>query len=142
MLLFDVVGRAFKVAPEQIEATCVNVGITIGLTTIVMLFDVAWDTTKHGVAFDVISQVITSPLTNEVVVYVEAVSPEIVVPFFFQTYNGAVPPFVGFAVNVTDVPSQIVVALAAIETLAVSSGFTVIVIEAVEAHCPTVGVNV
>ena len=44
--------------------------------------------------------------------------------------------------NVTDVPSQIVVALAAIETLAVRSGFTVIVIEAVEAHCPTVGVNV
>ena len=68
MLLFDVVGRAFKVAPAQIEATCVNVGVTIGLTTIVMLLDVAWDTTKHGVAFDVISHVITSPLTNEVVV--------------------------------------------------------------------------
>jgi hypothetical protein len=45
-------------------------------------------------------------------------------------------------VNVTDVPSQIVVALAAIETPAVSSGFTVMVIVAVEAHCPAVGVNV
>ena len=65
-----------------------------------------------------------------------------VVPFFFQTYNGAVPPFVGVAVNVTDVPSQIVVELAAIEILAVSSGFTVMVIVAVEAHCPAVGVNV
>jgi hypothetical protein len=68
MLLFEVVGRAVKLAPEQIAATCVNVGVTIGLTTIVMPFDVAWDTIKHGVAFDVITQVITSPLTNEVVV--------------------------------------------------------------------------
>jgi hypothetical protein len=65
-----------------------------------------------------------------------------VVPFFFQTYDGEVPPFVGVAVNVTDVPSQIVVALAAIEMPAVSSGFTVMAIVAVEAHCPAVGVNV
>jgi hypothetical protein len=28
--LFDVVGRALKDAPEQIVATCVNVGVTIG----------------------------------------------------------------------------------------------------------------
>ena len=142
MLLFDVVGRAVSVSPEHIAATCVNVGVTIGLTTIVTSFDVASDTIKHGVAFDVITQVITSPLTREFEVYVEAVAPEIDVPFFFQTYDGEVPPFVGVAVNVTDVPSQIVVALAAIETPAVSSGFTVMVIVAVEAHCPTVGVNV
>ena len=32
MLLFDVVGRALKDAPEQIADTCVNVGVTIGLT--------------------------------------------------------------------------------------------------------------
>jgi len=37
MLLFDVVGKAFKVVPEQIEATCVNVGVTIGLTVIVIV---------------------------------------------------------------------------------------------------------
>jgi hypothetical protein len=37
MLLFDVVGKAFKVAPEQMAATCVNVGVTIGLTVIVMV---------------------------------------------------------------------------------------------------------
>jgi hypothetical protein len=37
MLLFDVVGRAFKVAPAQIAATCVNVGVTIGLTVIVIV---------------------------------------------------------------------------------------------------------
>ena len=37
MLLFDVVGRAVSVAPEQIAATCVNVGVTIGLTVIVIV---------------------------------------------------------------------------------------------------------
>ena len=36
MLLFDVVGREVKVAPEQIAATCVNVGVTIGLTVMVI----------------------------------------------------------------------------------------------------------
>jgi len=142
MLLFEVVGRAVSVAPEQILATCVNVGVTIGLTTIVTSFDVAGDPTKHGVAFDVITQVITSPLTSVVVEYVEVVAPEITVPFFFQTYAGVVPPLVGVAVKVTDVPGQIVVALAEIETLAVRIGLTVIVIVAVEAHCPAVGVNV
>jgi hypothetical protein len=142
MLLFEVVGKAFKAAPEQIAATCVNVGVTIGLTTIVTSFDVAGDPTKHGVAFDVITQVITSPLTSEVEVYVEAAAPEIVVPFFFHIYVGETPPFVGVAVNVTEAPAQTVVALAAIETLAVRIGLTVIVMVAVEAHCPAVGVNV
>lgn len=31
----DVVGKADKAAPEQIGATCVNVGVTFGLTVIV-----------------------------------------------------------------------------------------------------------
>jgi hypothetical protein len=35
ILLFDVVGRALKVAPEQIAATCVNVGVVKALTVIV-----------------------------------------------------------------------------------------------------------
>ena len=33
MPLFEVVGNADKVAPEQIEATAVNVGVMLGLTT-------------------------------------------------------------------------------------------------------------
>jgi len=98
-----------------------------GFTTMVTPFDVAGDPVKHGVAFDVITQVTISLFANVVVEYVEAVAPEIVVPFFFQTYVEAVPPFVGVAVNVTDVPAQIVVALAAIETLAVRIGLTTIV---------------
>ena len=34
--LFDVVGNAANVAPEQIAATCVNVGVTFGFTVIVI----------------------------------------------------------------------------------------------------------
>ena len=83
--LFDVVGRALKDAPEQIADTCVNVGVTIGLTVIVTLFEVAGEPVKHVVALDVITHVITSLFANVVEEYVEAVAPEIVVPFFLQT---------------------------------------------------------
>ena len=34
ILLFEVVGKAFSVAPEHIALTCVNVGVTIGFTVI------------------------------------------------------------------------------------------------------------
>jgi hypothetical protein len=39
--LLDVVGNAFSVAPEQIGATALNVGVTLGLTTIVNVAVVA-----------------------------------------------------------------------------------------------------
>ena len=39
--LLDVVGNADKVAPEQIGATAVNVGVTLGLTVIVNVVVVA-----------------------------------------------------------------------------------------------------
>ena len=39
--LLEVVGSAFNVAPEQIGATAVNVGVTLGLTTIVKVVVVA-----------------------------------------------------------------------------------------------------
>lgn len=38
--------------------------------------------------------------------YVEAVAPEMLVPFFRHWYVGIVPPFVGVAVKVTDVDEQ------------------------------------
>ena len=74
--------------PEQMVvalAAMETLAVRIGLTTIVTPFEVAGDPVKHGVAFDVISQVITSPFASVVVVYVEAVAPEITVLFFFQT---------------------------------------------------------
>ena len=39
--LLDVVGSAVNVAPEQIGATAVNVGVTFGLTVIVKVVVVA-----------------------------------------------------------------------------------------------------
>ena len=41
MPLFDVVGKADKVAPEQIGATCENVGVVFGLTVIVIVVEPA-----------------------------------------------------------------------------------------------------
>ena len=37
MPLVEVVGNAAKVAPEQIELTCVNVGATFGFTIMVIV---------------------------------------------------------------------------------------------------------
>jgi hypothetical protein len=39
--LFDVVGNADKVAPEQIGATALNVGVIFGLTVIVKVVVIA-----------------------------------------------------------------------------------------------------
>jgi len=41
MPLFEVVGKAVRVAPEQIGATAVKVGVMFGLTTIVKVVVVA-----------------------------------------------------------------------------------------------------
>ena len=41
ILFVDVVGKADNVAPEHIGATCVNVGVTFGFTTIVIFAVVA-----------------------------------------------------------------------------------------------------
>ena len=37
ILLLEVVGNGDNVSPKQIEATCVNVGVTTGLTVMVIL---------------------------------------------------------------------------------------------------------
>ncbi len=37
MPLVEVVGKADKVAPEQIDATALNVGLTFGFTVIVII---------------------------------------------------------------------------------------------------------
>jgi hypothetical protein len=57
------------------------------------------------------------------------VAPLMVVPFFFQTYVGVVPPLVMFDVNETVLPAQILVAFALIEIVGVTSGVMVMVIE-------------
>ena len=41
ILLFDVVGKTLNVPPEQIAATCVNVGVVNGFTVTVVTVEVA-----------------------------------------------------------------------------------------------------
>jgi hypothetical protein len=116
MPLLEVVGNADKLAPEQIGATAVNVGVTFGLTVIVTVAVVA-----HSPAVGVKVYVVVSVLFNagdqvpvmpllEVVGNAERLAPEQI---------GAT------AVNV-----------------GVTVGLTVIVTVAVVAHCPASGVKV
>ena len=39
--LVEVVGNADKLAPEQIELTCVNVGVVFGVTVIIIFATIA-----------------------------------------------------------------------------------------------------
>jgi len=96
-----------------------------GLTVILIVFDVAGLPVAH-VAFEVRIQVTLFPLARAALVYVGEFDPTLA-PFSCHWYDGVVPSFTGVAVKVTDVPAQIVVALAAMLTLTGRFGFTVIV---------------
>ena len=71
-----------QIAPAGTAAMLTLTG-KFGLTVIVIVFDVAGLPVGH-VAFDVITQVITSLFTSVVDVYVEFVSKGISVPPFFH----------------------------------------------------------
>jgi hypothetical protein len=68
-------------------------------------------------------------------VYVAEFVPTIAL-FLYHWYEGVVPPFVGVAVKVTEVPAHTGFALAAIETLAGRELFTVIVMMLLVAGLP------
>jgi hypothetical protein len=114
--LVEVVGNASKVAPEQIGATAVNVGVIFGLTVIVNVAVVA-----HCPAVGVNVYVV-------VVVLSKAGDQVPVIPLF---------DVVGNAVRVP--PAQIGVTAV---NVGVIFGLTVIVNVVVVAHCPAVGVKV
>ena len=116
MLLVDVVGKADNVAPEQIGETCVNVGVVGGLTVIVIVAALA-----HCPAVGVNVYVVVAVLFN-------AGDQVPVIPLL---------EVVGKADNVA--PEQIGETCV---NIGVVVGLTVIVIVAVLAHCPAVGVNV
>jgi hypothetical protein len=107
-----------------------TLAVRIGLTIVVIPFDVAGEPVKHGVALDDITTETIAPFVNAAVVYVALVAPTISLPFSFHWYDGDVPPLVGVAVNVTLVPAQIVLfaAFDAMPTLAVRIGLTIVVI--------------
>jgi hypothetical protein len=124
------VGVAVKVTlvPEQIvvaEAAILTLTGRLGFTVMVTVLEVAGLPVAQ-VAFEVITQVTVLPFARAVLVYVELLVPTLE-PLSFHWYTGVVPPLVGVAVKVTLVPEQIVVAEAAILTLAGKFGFTVIV---------------
>jgi hypothetical protein len=107
-----------------LPATIETLAESTGLTTIVMVFEVAGLPLTH-VRLDVITTVIISPLAG-VYEYVAKPVPTGVDPLY-HWYEGVVPSLVGVAVNVTEVPAQTGLAVAPIETLTGSKGLTVIV---------------
>ena len=114
--LLEVVGSGDKVAPEQIGATAVNVGVTFGLTVIVNVAAVA-----HWPASGVNVYVV-------VVVLSKAGDHVPVMPLLEVVGSGTIvaPEQIGpTAVNV-----------------GVTFGLTVIIKVVVVAHCPALGVKV
>ena len=69
------------------------------------------------------TQVTTSPSTREEVAYVSLLVPTLE-PFTFHWKAGVDPPNCALAVKVTDEPVQIVEAVAVIDTVGFTTGFT------------------
>lgn len=126
------VGVAVNVTdvPLQIElpglAAILTEGVTLVVTVIVILELVAVAGDAHA-ALLVITQLTISPFTSAAFVYVVLFAPTLL-PFNFHWKAGVVPPLVGVAVKVTDVPVQIVLpGLAPMLMPGVIVGVTVIV---------------
>ena len=83
----------------------VTEGATDGLTVIVMLLLVAEVAVAHA-ELEVIVHATTAPLASVVVVKVAELEPA-AAPLTLHAYEGALPPLVGVAVNVTDAPAQL-----------------------------------
>jgi hypothetical protein len=114
--LFEIVGNADNVAPEQIGETGLNVGIIFGFTTIVNVLFVAHCPTVGVNVYVVVAKLFKAgdqvPVTElvEVVGKADKVAPE---------HTGLTAVNVGVAI-----------------------GFTVIVNVPFATHCPDAGVNV
>ena len=130
--------------PGQIvvaDGATVTDGTTRSFTVIViwLLVTVGDD---GQIAFVVITTVTLSVFTKELLEKVGLFVPTST-PFTFHWYDGFVPPFVGVAVNVTDVPAQIVdPGLALIRTEGVTVGFRVnVMLKGVPVQLPDFGVT-
>ena len=114
--LFEVVGKADKAAPEQIGATAVNVGVTFGFTVMTNVLAAA-----HCPAAGVNVYVVVAVL-------------------FSAGDQVPVIPLVDVVGKAASVAPEHIGATAA--KAGVTLGFTVMVLVAVVAHCPAVGVKV
>ena len=115
----------FTLVPEQTVSPgdtnmCME-GVISGCTVIVMLLLIAVSGVAQ-VAVLVSRQVITSPVDDAVVMY--TVSLLTAAPFLYHNRVGEAPPFTVRALKETDVPAQIVSALAVIVMEGLSKGFT------------------
>jgi hypothetical protein len=82
---------------------------TDGITELFTVMVIPEDVAEAGLAQakpEVIVQVMTSPFARPVVVYVEDVSPEMIVEFLFHWKTGLLPPLAGTAVKVTAAPEH------------------------------------
>lgn len=115
--------------PEQTEvadALTETVGAEVGFT----VTEIGEDVALVGDAqpeLEVITTVTASLLANAEDEYVLELVPAFI-PFTFHWYDGVVPPLVGVAVNVTDIPAQMLVAVALTDTAGVTDVATLIVI--------------
>jgi hypothetical protein len=114
--LLEVVGNAVIVALAQEEATCVNVGVTIGFTVIVIVAVLAHIPAVGVNVYSVVAKLFNAGDQIPVMPFVEVVGKAIIVA---PEQIGATPVNAG-----------------------VTIGFTVMVIVAVLAHNPAVGVKV
>jgi len=116
MPLVDVVGRAANVPPEHIGATAANAGVTFGFTVMVSV-----EVTAHCPAVGVKVYVVVAVL-------------------FSAGDQVPVMPLVDVVGKAANVVPEHIGATAA--KAGVTLGFTVMVLVAVVAHCPAVGVKV
>jgi len=115
-LLLDVVGSAFSVAPAQIGATCVKVGVTFGFTVMVIIAVVAQSPAVGVNVYVVVAVLSTAGDQVPVIEFVDVVG----------SADKLAPEQIG----------------ATCVKVGVTFGVTVMVMLAVVAHNPTVGVNV
>jgi hypothetical protein len=106
------------------EAEILTVGTTDGKITIDNTFEVSvFGLIQAPVAVKI--HFTSAPLVK--VFDVNDAPVAVFTPFTCHWYEGEVPPFVGVAVNTTDVPVQTLFALVAMVTSGAEAGFTVIV---------------
>jgi hypothetical protein len=123
----EAVAPNVTVPVPQLLPGVVDVMVGITFTTIDMLLLETGFPDKHGVALEVNTTVTTLPFVSVVVVNVltELLLPTFK-PFTLHWYNGDEPPLVGVAVNVTELPAQIVFpGFAEILTEGVKMGFII-----------------
>jgi hypothetical protein len=115
--LFEVVGKAVKAVPSHTAGTAVNVGVTFGLTVMVIVVVVAHCPTAGVKVYVVVAAVFKAGDQVPVIPLLEVVG---------KAANAPPEQIAGTAVNVG----------------VIVFGFTVMVIVVVVAHNPAVGVNV